>query len=280
MLRPFDYILDKDDNFWVVSHYQGGKLYGKLVYSPDKTGNRYNHFTKKMYTKKYNSLSIIPSQYQKKYQPKKCFFKNKEKLTGVWKEYVIALNKSGIDDESIGIFGSYLIGFDTVKDIDFILYGPSSLNLYYQHHLFIKEYIGATSITPEHIEYQYEKYRSDYNQKTDLKEIISRNWSGVQIKKGVLSTPRFIDEIITSVPIRDGINKTIHCQVINGLTSSCFPRCVDVSYQGIIYKLITPFWMYQSFAREGDLLEVCANVNDDKRIILLDSISDFIKYEK
>ena len=100
------------------------------------------------------------------------------------------LNKISIYD--IGIFGSYLIGFDIVNDVDFIIYGRDNLYKYYNNIDLIKKYCNCTDISDEHIEYQYNKFKNLYNHNCDIKTIISRNWSGIQVDKGILSTPRFI----------------------------------------------------------------------------------------
>ena len=138
---------------------------------------------------------------------------------------------------------------------------------------------GPTTNSDWHVNYQYAKYKNDYHPECELKTILSRNWSGVQIKDGVLSTPRFIcDDYV--IPERTGEDKLVKCKVLSGLTSACFPRYATVQCEGRIYKIITPLWMFQSFAKDGDLLEIYGNVDSNTGIILLDEKNDYIKYLK
>ena len=57
----------------------------------------------------------IPTDYKMEFHPRDFFQSNKNNLVDVWLRYVQALNQSWISDEDIGIFGSYLIGFDVKK---------------------------------------------------------------------------------------------------------------------------------------------------------------------
>lgn len=277
MLSQLDYILDNDGHFWIISHKQGNDIYGKIIYRKSDDGNRYNKITQQTYVKEHSSLTKIPNTYQMEFHPQKFYLEHKKDLDGVWKKYAEAMNAAGIPDCSIGIFGSYLIGFDIVKDVDFSIYGLDNLYRYYRNRQQIKELIGATSISEWHVNYQYAKYKDDYHPECGLHTILSRNWSGVQIKDGVLSTPRFICDSYV-IPRRNGKDKIIKCKVLSGLTSACFPRFAMVQFEGKTYQMITPFWMFQSFAKDGDILELHGNINETNRTILLDCKDDYIKY--
>lgn len=278
MLRPLDYILDADDNFWIISYYQGSKIFGKIIYYCDPSGPRFNFITGKRYRKNPSSEIEIPANYKMEFHPREFFQSNKKNLRDVWLQYVQALNQSGIPDEDIGIFGSYLIGFDVKKDIDFVIYGNENLQRYYSHREFIGEYTQTSHITEEHIVYQLNKYSHLYHPNCDLLTILRRNWSGIQVGPGVLSTPRFLDECSISIPLETGKNKLLRCQVVSGIESARFPRKAKVSINDKIYDIITPLWMLQSFAKEDDYLELFGDVDDDKQTILLIGKEHWIRY--
>lgn len=276
MIELLDYILDFDDNFWIINAIND-HVWGYIVYSVDENGKRYNNITKKYYKKNLDpGLKIIP-KYKRLFKPREFYQSHKQDLTDVWLDYVKALNEIGIDDSNIGIFGSYLIGFDITKDVDFVIYGEDNLKKYYQNNDYIKDHINATYISKEHILHQYEKHKDNYSPQTDLLEIISRNWSGVQIKEGVLSTPRFITNITTIPNYTDNL-EVINVEVIDGLTSACFPRYASVLYKGEYYTMITPLWKYQSFAHRHDIIECLAHVDEETKTIFLPTNECYIKY--
>lgn len=278
MLKPLDYILDFDNNFWIICYIQDNMVYGKKIFKACDSGNRYNESQKILYEKLTSEAIIpIPGSFKKHYDPNTFYIQNKKNLNGIWEIFVSELNKIGICDESIGIFGSYLLGFPISKDIDFIIYGMDNLKKYHDNIKLIRECTGTRPITLQHIEYQYYKYRNLYNSKTDIRSIISRNWSGLQIGLGALSTPRFI---INNDPIPScvGNDQVISCEVISGLISACYPRQAKVLLNGDIYTILTPFWMYQSFAKDGDHLLVCGDINHDTKTILLLNSNHWIQF--
>lgn len=167
MIELLDYVLDYDDNFWIVNALND-YAWGYMVYSVDSESTRYNEITKKYYKKNLDhGLQIIP-QYKRIFKPKEFYQSHKESLSGVWKKYITVLNEIGIKDSDIGIFGSYLIGFDIIKDVDFVIYGEDNLKKYYENNEYIKNSINATYITKEHIHHQYEKHKNNYSSNTDL----------------------------------------------------------------------------------------------------------------
>lgn len=275
-IELLDYLLDFDDNFWIVTNLSD-KIYGYIVYKVDENGNRYNNITKKMYTKQKCYEIEITKEIKSIFKPRDFYKNNKQNLTGVWKKYVEILNKIGIND--IGIFGSYLVGFDIIKDVDFIIYEKENLYKYYDNIELIKNYCNCTDITSEHIEYQYNKFKDQYNNNCDLKEIISRNWSAIQVKEGVLSTPRFIFSERQNIPEKKGVDQIIKVKVIDGLESTCCPRYCKLEYNNEIYDFYSSVWKYQSFAKTNDILEMYANVDIENKIIIIDNPKKYyIKY--
>ena len=275
MIEFLDYVLDLDDNFWIVNNVTSEGIFGYMVYKKDDNGDRYNNFTKLKYTKQYDNYLIRIPKYKKVYKPRDCFKNHLNEIPLIWRKYVEALENVGIDD--IGIFGSFLIGFDPIKDIDFVIYGLDNYKKYYDNILYIRNYIGATSITPDHINKQYNKHKNNYSDKCDLKKIISRNWSGVELKNGVLSTPRFVIDGYIS-PIKKGIDATHIVEIIDGTLSDFVPRRAKALLDGIEFEIISPIWKFQSFARDKDKMEIYGNYDFNNHVIILDERSHYIKY--
>ncbi len=277
-IELLDYIQDMDDNFWIVRTLQNGKCYGYPVYPVNSEGTKFNHITEKYYVKATEQMLEVPTEYKRVFKPRDFYKAHKGVLESVWKDYVLALNEIGIEDNDIGIFGSYLVGFDITKDVDFIIYGKENLYKYYENIDYIKKKLNVTSITPIHAEYQYNKHKVRFPEECDLREIIKRNWSGIELPNGVLSTPRFIDIDNQEIPKKEGEDKVVTVKVVEGLESAMLPRIAKVMYNGEEYKIISNVWKFQSFAHINDVIEVYGNVNDDKKTILLDDTNYYIKY--
>lgn len=279
MIELLDYILDDDDNFWIVG-YISDVIQGTLIYQVDDNGNRFNHITKKYYTRTSNYKFVpIPAHYKKILKPREFYLQHKNDLPGIWKKYVNVLNEIGIDDNDIGIFGSYLIGFDITKDVDFAIYGMDNLKKYYRNSSYIRKKLDVQYISEQHISYQYNKHKHRHPEKCDLKEMIARNWSGITIKNDVLSTPRFIDIENMNIPPKEGKDCLIEAKVIDGLTSALLPRQVKVIYNKEEYTLFSPFWKFQSFAKKDDILIIYGNVDTKQKVIILDDDSHYIQYK-
>ena len=279
MIELLDYVLDYDDNFWIVEQIDN-EVKGFKVYEVDENGNRYNNITKKNYSKaKFQKLEIIPA-YKKIFKPNEFYLKVKKNLKGVWKKYIEVLNKIGIEDSDIGIYGSYLVGFDIIKDIDFVIYGDDNLYKYYDNNELIKEYTNSTYINKKHILYQYEKHRTYHHKDTDLLEIIKRNWSGIQVDENVLSTPRFIDRKKQHQTLETDNKKEIIFEVIDGFKTAMLPRRATVLYNGEEYNLETCIWKYQSFLRRGDVVKCYASINEGLKTILLEKEKSYVKFIK
>ena len=100
MIELLDYILDYDDNFWIINAIND-HVWGYIVYSVDQNGKRYNNITKKYYKKNIDQgLKIIPD-YKRVFKPRDFYLAHKKDLQGVWANYVSALNDIGIKDSDI-----------------------------------------------------------------------------------------------------------------------------------------------------------------------------------
>ncbi len=279
MIELLDYVLDKDDNFWIINNITDGVAKGYIVYRVSEKG-KINHITGKKYKKDNDNdgILVVPKDYKMIFNPRIFYKENKGNLVGVWSDYVNVLNEIGIEDKDIGIFGSYLIGFDITKDVDFAIYGKDNLYKYYKNIEYIKEKLGVSSISEEHALYQYNKHKVKFSSKCDLKEIVERNWSGIELDNGVLSTPRFIDLNAMSIPKKNGIDKEVEVKVIEGISSTMLPRIAMVEYKGEEYKIISTLWKFQSFAHVGDVCMIYGNVDEQNKVIILDENKYYINY--
>lgn len=280
MIELLDYILDENDNFWIINNISDVPK-GYIVYKKSSTGKRYNNITKLLYERTYNEpITCVPQKYKMIFKPREFYKNNKNQLTGIWKKYINVLNKIGISDNNIGIFGSYLIGFDIIKDVDFVIYGMDNLKKYYEYNDYIKNKLNANYISEEHILEQYNKHKNRFPKECDLKKIIAHNWSGIMLENNVLSTPRFIDYNNYIIPKKEGIDTEIRVTVTEGLYSSLLPRVAKVLYNDIEYTVISSIWKYQSFAYKDDELLIYANVDHNKKLIIIDEDYYYIKYLK
>jgi predicted nucleotidyltransferase len=275
-----DYLLDEDYNFWVVNSItKSQKILGFVAYSVDPLGTRYNNLTNLTYTKyKSTNLKIVDKKILYVFKPNVFYLQNKNNLPHLWKEFANQIELCGIESNNIGIFGSYLIGFDIIKDVDFVVYGKQNLKKIYNNIKTIKQTLNATSISPKHIEYQYNKHKDSYSPNCDLKLIISRNWSGVQVKDGVLSTIRFIDSNHITIPDKNNNKQKLNITVIDGLESALIPRQCKVKANNTTYTLFSPLWKFQSFAKANDTMEIFGYVDHLNKTILICDKEDYIKF--
>ncbi|WP_373262296.1 hypothetical protein [Hungatella hathewayi] len=274
-----EYIKDMDDNFWIVTYQYNHDFYGYPVYMVDEHGDRHHPESELTYKKRSESYKKIPNHYKCIYHPKDCYMAQKDNLPDIWKKFIEALHIIGIDDSSLGIFGSTLCGFPVIKDVDFTIYGKENLEKYHKNQLFVKAYMGADYISKEHVEYQYHKYRHLYSPQMDLMQILSNNWSGIQLSNGVLSTPRFIIDENFDIPKISNHNETIVGTVYNSLTSSCTPRIFSLATEKGNYTVITPLWMLQSCVRDNDKIKLFGEIDHSEKIILIITKEHYLQYE-
>jgi predicted nucleotidyltransferase len=250
-----DYVLDSRDRFWIIHGLRDKLLYGNLVFVPDARGNRYNRITKKHYKKvilaNMQARIIRGIKIKKIFKPRDFFIKNYSKLPGKWKNIPKALMAAGIKKQNIGIFGSYLLGFDVIKDIDFVVYGIDNFKKVKKNILKIRRLVRSRRISREHIEYQYRKYKNFYSLKNSFREILSYNWAGLQIERGVLSTIRFVKEELAD-ELRCGRTRIFRGKVLEKEGTNFMPRIGFVKTKKSIVRVLTYNWMFNNFLKKGD----------------------------
>ncbi len=286
-IRLLDYVQDTDDNFWIVNDLREGEPRGFMVFEVCYDGPRFNPAMGKPYQRLSDQgIGPVPEVYKRVFRPLDFYKEHRDELTGVWQNYAVAMNKIGVPDSAIGIFGSYLLGFPVQKDVDFVIYGLENLELYYNNQDFFKQLLQAGNISPEHVAYQAQKYSGAFSPRYDLKTVLGRNWSGVQFGQGVgvLSTPRFIDPNRSITPTIAGENTELSgVEVVESLGSALLPRRVKVRVPGRpeIFELVSPLWMLQSFARRGDILDLCCLADfAQKLLVVSDRQNHHVQFRK
>ena len=169
--------------------------------------------------------------------------------------------------------------FDIIKDVDFIIYNEENLKKYLDNKDYINKKLNVTNISKEHIEYQCNKFKKHFNDLSDMKKIISRNITGIQISKGVLSTPRFIGDKTYSIPKDNNKREILKLEVIESINTSLIPRIAKVKLNNKIYELITPIWKYDSYLRDGDIIEVKGSRIEESKQIILYNYGDYIRFQ-
>jgi len=280
-LQECDYVLGDDGSFYIIRGYWDECLACK-VFSPDKFGDRFNNITKEMYSKVIEGYHIprVLGSYKKYFKPRENLDSNFKDLRGIWKRFYNEILNCGIQKEDVGIMGSYLIGFDVKKDVDFVVYGIENCKLLKSKISSLKKNLGATSITNEHIEYQINKHTRGYSRNNSFRKLLNNKWNSVQISDGILSTIRFVykeGEILENYFNKKIVlEKIISGEVVEDLNSSFSPRSFVVRTKDRVYTVATYLWIYQTCVKNGTKVKIKGNLREDN-IITLDKFSHWIE---
>ena len=285
-LRDCDYIIDKQDRFWIVHGFDSIKslIYANLVFIPCKSGDRYNKIINKNYKKvvvNHQNISILKINSVKSvFRPDKFFKENYSILPLIWKKIPRALIKLGIPKNKIGIFGSYLIGFDIVKDVDFLVYGFDNYLKVRRNINRIRAFVNAKPISKKHITDQNNKYNHFMSNKTSFKKVLANNWAGLQMSEGVLSTIRFVynlNKLPKDNTLKRGKLKTFEGQVIKDFRTNFMPRIGFIKCDDKIIRVLSYFWMLNSFLKIGDKIKIRGDYNLKNRTLYLKNKKHWIK---
>lgn len=279
MLKDCDYILTKEGGFYIVKGYWNDKkVIAAKVFAEDKNGGRYNTELKRNYKKiSFSDCSqeiLSLSTVRREYKPQIALKEKKESLKGtVWHEVLYELVRAGIGESDIGIMGSYLLGFEIKKDVDFIVYGIENCKLLKEKMPSVIKRLGATEISNEHIAYQAKKYSSLHNQESNSFGLTLQNkWSSIQIKPGLLSTIRFGYKD-NEIPRNIFDNNTKEEIEVTGIvkedlyTNFC-PRYFTINSNGEEYTIGTYFWPYQACVKKGQKVKVTGMLRDNNVVAI------------
>jgi hypothetical protein len=284
-----DYIVDKDYKIHIVRGYNNTKnILTNLVFEPSIEG-RYNSLFKKNYNKVINK-NIMPSFLSKKdvkfiFIPKENFSLIYKKIKGtIWGEIVDNLIDLGIKKRDIGIFGSTLVGFDIIKDVDFVVYGIKNYLKIRKNIEKLKSKLKVKDISKKHISYQIKKHTKKFSKKNDFHLMLRNKWSSMQINKKVLSTIRFVynkDEVPKDIEIKKGKEITISGKVLESWRTDFSPRIFKtLTKDGKIYRILTYFWIYQSCVKDGQFVKIKGELNSKNNTIYLSKFKHWIRVIK
>lgn len=307
-LIDLDYFKTKDKIIYLVKGYYhpNQRVFAYPIYWPDEKGERTEPSTGQRYKKEIDELNnkrifavrpyyrhryipkncpLIPkSEIIKVYKPKRkiCDFIKKEKKTIWYKIFIGLINIAKIPRRDIGIFGSYLVDLaqdqrgKMIKDIDFAVYGKKNCMKLKETIDILRKKLGIGKISPGHIAYQQQQYGSLFNQENNSFNLtFKRKWSSLQIKKGLLSTIRFVYNR-NEIPLNPIKGKTKGLVKINGLVIKAFgvnylPRIFVIQNRDKYYKVITYYWSYHQAVKNGDFVTIFGDLFADNTIVIDDS---------
>lgn len=194
--------------------------------------------------------------------------------SSVWGKMARAFLQIGIDRENIGYFGSYRLGFENVKDIDFILYGVSTHFIMKNNITTFKDITKMYNITQEHVLYQATTHGKFYSlPREQLMKSLTNKWSSCMMKQGVCSTIRFVDPIDETGPLLRSVfairkeKDNIQGIVRNAWQSSFFPRRFVLETLEKSYDVIIPLWLYHQCVKDGDFINITGIIQDNQIIV-------------
>ncbi|MDD5418208.1 MAG: hypothetical protein PHW96_05015 [Candidatus Nanoarchaeia archaeon] len=281
-----DYIEDYEGNFYIVKGYWNKDfVLCNKVFSPDENGGRYNKETGKKYSKVINNnfelSKVSHCNIKRIFKPAECLKAKISELNSKWKELVDYLIETGIPENKIGIFGSQLIGFEMVKDYDFVVYGKENCRSLIEKIEGLKSKLKITGITKEHINYQTEKYGKFHSPKyNSFEKMLKNKWSSLQFGKGILSTIRFVygEDEIPENPFKYSIKYETESEgiVIDDFETNFCPRSFLIKTNSGIKKVSTYYWAYQSCVKKGMKVKIKANEREN-RTLTIDSPNQGVK---
>ena len=286
MVVDCDYVMDYLGRLCIVKGYWHTEdILANVVYLPMVEGERFNPQTGLRYTKVIDQHKI-PERIvtvKKIFYPRECYQQSKESdaLSGtVWGTLGKALEELGIPSTAIGIFGSYLLGFPVVKDVDFVIYGTENCRRLRQQINVLRQKVNATGITKKHISYQIEKHAQEFDAFNSFEYLLGNKWSSLQIAPGILSTLRFVYEP-EEVPKNPFCDRLLEEKELQGTVRDDFgthfcPRTFVLDTSEGRYLVATYFWIYQSCVSRGMRIIVRGNLREGK-VMTLDKYTHGIK---
>jgi predicted nucleotidyltransferase len=265
MLKDCDSIQTKNGDFYIVKGYYQPEhcVYATKTFKADPWGDRENDNGLKYKKVSGDVVVKVPrAEIKEIILPEES--KTKDQLWGVWQTIYETCRQIGIAETDIGIFGSGLLGFPLVKDVDFIVYGPQARTLLRQNIGLLKDKVLG-GISDQHIAYQVNKYAEYHNPNhSNFQAIYKNKWSSLQITPTVLSTIRFGYRLRSQIPpelIFDPDQKGDTRETVGIVTGNNYcdytPRVFEIiteKNKSIWVK--TLFWSYQSCVNTGDKIKV------------------------
>lgn len=192
----------------------------------------------------------------------------------VWADLYAAL-VALVGDESVGIFGSALLGMHLNsdgairKDVDYVIHGDLTTTVpkLATELPEIRRRFGFTTITPERHDAQHRRYRQLFrNPRNTLHAIIGRRWAGLQLSPQVASTIRFRDpahvlplEVMTT-RTDDLTDDMITGQVTHAECTASFPASFTVATRTGQVEVYVCWWKFATPVQQGDIISACGSI--------------------
>ncbi len=275
MYGSCDYVMDTKHDFFFIKGYchPNNGVYGIKAFQQHENGVRLNRNGLR-YDKIYRDILEVVSEEHvlERFKPREC--ETKHKLQGIWKKIFDAIQELGVPEKDIGIFGSVLIGFPIVEDVDFVIYGLDNLKKIKNNIDALRLELGVTGISDAHVQYHSEKYSKDHNSEyTNFEKLLRNKWSSLQIKEGLLTTLRFglneheISDLFRFDPAASGQDITLKGEVIDDALVDLCPRIFTLADADTTYTVATHYWAYQSCVKKGDVVRVRGELVEDRVIL-------------
>lgn len=284
-MNSCDYIKDTTGTLWIVAGnvHPSESVLAYPVYEPRVAGTRVLDGVRyeKVINQKENFLlsSVALDAIVTRYEPRACY--SHAHLPSDWQRVADAIEHCGVPHADIGIFGSYLLGFPVVKDIDFVVYGVENRRKLFSRYATLRHVAGARAISPEHVAYQIAKKGSVFSPENSWSRLLQNKWSSLQFGEGILSTIRFVYKT-GEEPAHIWDNEIIGSSSLEGVVrdaegSDFHPRQFSLETTAGRFSVGTYFWIYQSCVRDGDRVRVTGNLREHN-CLTLDEFSHSIQY--
>jgi len=282
-MEECEYIMDRWNRFFIVrGYYNDEDVLACLVYQPSESG-RYNRENGIRYEKVIYS-NHIPCKIKfedvvKVFRPREKFQESRDVLPKSYANFPSAFRRIGIPDEDIGIFGSYLIGFENVKDVDFIIYGMENMRkLKNGLELFCSE-ANVLPVDAAYVERSVKKLSDNSPYPSYIgspRALFSNKWSTFKVdnefstirfgyKEGEIPPNPYSSPVEREVLVRGCVTDDTHC----GFN----PRRFTMGN----YEVATYFWLLQFCAKKGQRVEIKGNLHTDGRTMTIDNFSHYLK---
>ena len=275
MFGDCDYVMDERKAIFIVNGYRHPPhgIYVTKVYEPAFDGDRLNRNGLRYRKVVKDESELVPlRRVTAHWTP--CIVQPRQ-LHGPWKHICEALLRLGVPAQEVRIFGATLVGFPLRKDVDFIIYGLENLKAVKVGIEDLKEELGVSGLSLEHIRYQAKKFEATHDPRyTTFEKTLANKWSSLQVKKGVATTLRFAlrPEEVTDLFRVDlsqrGKMKTLHGEVVEDFLTNVRPRIFTIKTRKKEYTVKTLYWAYQACVKKGDLVTVRGDLMDDGTLVL------------
>lgn len=192
----------------------------------------------------------------------------------VWGAFARKLLSLGIISADIGYFGSYRLGFEHYKDVDFVLYGDEAQRILKANIDGFKQALSLYNLTDQHITYQAETHGRYYMVDTQqLKNALRNKWSSCMVQTGICSTIRFVDLERESGPLlADIFSLDAETTTVTGIVSkaeqaSYFPRQFLLTTATEQLNVVIPLWIYHQCVKNGDFIKLIGMKHNNQFIV-------------